>query len=548
MGFLSGLSLAKRLLLGFGVMLVLLAGMALLSLTRMNDLSATLERITGENAARNQAIGDLHRGIGSYVQALGDLGSADMVKGAELLTALKRVVANYDQAEQKLETLLPDDQAVRALFGDVRAKRNEARELIGIAEREAEGRGDTATAFHMRSQYASAIEKWSARQQAWATAVEVLGEWSHQADAALAAATNESAARTKFLIVGGGLMALLVGGFLALWIIRDTQRSISAAVEATARIADHDLSQPIITDRHDEIGGLLRGLERMRTNLHELASGVRAACDDITSASGEIAQGSMELSARTEKAATTLQSTVGTISQLTDSVNQTTESARSANALAGEANQVATRGGAVVTETVATMGEINGASQKIADIIAIIDGIAFQTNILALNAAVEAARAGEQGRGFAVVASEVRALAGRSAGAAREIKTLIQASLDKVRTGTSQVGLAGSTTNEIMDSVQRVSAMIDAIARQADQQLGDIAQTNQSVSQLDRDVQQNAALAEESAAASASLSDQAAQLARLVARFRLSADESVEALAEAEFGAGHDTRFDTDLA
>ena len=525
MGFLSGLSLAKRLLLGFGAMLVLLAGMALLSLMRMNDLSATLERITVENAARGQAISDLHRGIGSYVQALGDLGSADMTKGAELLKSLNRVVAGYDEAERKLDALLPDDPAVRALFADVTTKRSEARELLGIAAKEAEGRGDTATAFYMRSQYANAIEKWSARQQAWATAVGALGEWTQQADAALAAATNASAARTQLLIVGGGLVAVLVGSALALWIIRDTQRAIGAAVEATARIADHDLSRPIITERRDEIGGLLRGLEQMRTNLHELASGVRAACDDITAASGEIAQGSMELSARTEKAATTLQSTVGTISQLTDSVNQTTESARSANALAGDANQVANRGGAVVTEAVATMGEISGASKKIADIIAIIDGIAFQTNILALNAAVEAARAGEQGRGFAVVASEVRALAGRSAGAAREIKTLIEASLAKVQTGTSQVGLAGSTTNEIMESVQRVSAMIDAIAREADQQRGDIDQANQSVSQLDRDVQQNAALAEESAAASASLSEQAEQLARLVGKFRLSAEE-----------------------
>jgi len=525
MGFLSGMNLAKRLLLGFGAMLLLLAGMALLSLTRMNDLSATLERITVENAARNQAIGSLHRDIGNYVQALGDLASADMVQGAELLQKLNRVVADYRQAEQRLDTLLPEDNTVRGLFADVQAKGREARELIDIAIANAEGRGDTATAFYMRAEYAGAIEKWSARQQAWSASVDIVGEWSQQADASLAASTNRSAARTKLLIVGGGLLAVLLGGSLALWIIRDTQRAIGAAVEATARMADHDLSRPIVTDRRDEIGGLLRALEQMRTNLHELASGVREACDDITAASGEIAQGSMELSTRTEKAATTLQSTVGTIAQLTDSVNQTTESARSANELAGDANHVANRGGSVVAEAVATMGEISDASQKIADIIAIIDGIAFQTNILALNAAVEAARAGEQGRGFAVVASEVRALAGRSAGAAREIKTLIEASLDKVRTGTSQVGLAGSTTTEIMESVQRVSAMIDAIAGEADQQRGDIAQTNQSVAQLDRDVQQNAALAEESAAASASLSEQAEQLARLVGKFRLSADE-----------------------
>jgi CHASE3 domain sensor protein len=375
MGLMSAMSLATRLLLGFGAMLMLLVGMALLSLTRMNDLSATLERITVESAARNQAIGSLNQGIGGYVQAIGALGSTDLEQGPALLQNLNRVVAQYEEAEAKLEALLPGDAAVRRLFDDVKAKGRAAREVIGIATEKAEGRGDAATAFYIRSEYSGAIDRWNTLQQAWASSVAVLGNWSQQADADLAAATNESAARTQLLIVGGGLVTVLLGSALALWIIRDTQRAIGAAVEATARMADHDLSQPIVTDRGDEIGGLLRALEKMRTNLHDLAAGVRAACDDITAASGEIAQGSMELSARTEKAASTLQSTVGTIAQLTESVNQTTESARSANQLAADANQVANRGGAVVAEAVSTMGEINSASQKIADIIAIIDGL-----------------------------------------------------------------------------------------------------------------------------------------------------------------------------
>jgi len=230
MGLISGMSLAQRLLLGFGAMLLLLVGMALLSLTRMNDLSATLERITVESASRNQAIGSLNQGIGGYVQALGGLGSADLEQGAELLRKLNGVVAQYVEAERRLESLLPDDSAVRRLFDDVRAKGVAAREVIAIGIEKAEGRGDSATAFYIRAEYSGAIDKWNSLQQAWASAVAGLSDWSQKADAELAAATNASARHTQLLIVGGGLVTVLLGGTLALWIIRDTQRAIGAAV------------------------------------------------------------------------------------------------------------------------------------------------------------------------------------------------------------------------------------------------------------------------------------------------------------------------------
>jgi methyl-accepting chemotaxis protein len=255
--------------------------------------------------------------------------------------------------------------------------------------------------------------------------------------------------------------------------------------------------------------------------LHELAAGVRLASDGIDSASGEIAQGSMDLSSRTEETANTLQTTLDALSQVSASVAETTTAARSAHVLSGEASDVATRGGTVMSQVVTTMSEIDLAAHKIADIISIIDGIAFQTNILALNAAVEAARAGEQGRGFAVVATEVRALAGRSAGAAKEIKALIDASLEKVLSGSALVALAGQSTSEVTASVERVSGIIATIAGEAGQQVDRIAQANQFVSQLDEMAHQNAALAEQSAAAAASLRDQATDLSQLVSKFDL---------------------------
>jgi methyl-accepting chemotaxis protein len=292
-------------------------------------------------------------------------------------------------------------------------------------------------------------------------------------------------------------------------------------LDVATSIANNDLSRSIRSDRQDELGGLLRELEKMRFSLHHMVSQVRGSTESISTASAEIAVGNQDLSSRTEQTASNLQQAASSMDQLTGTVKQSADSARQANQLASSAAAVAARGGQVVSEVVSTMDEINTSSKKIADIISVIDGIAFQTNILALNAAVEAARAGEQGRGFAVVASEVRSLAGRSAEAAREIKGLIGASVAKVESGSRLVSNAGDTMAEIVSSVQRVSDIIGEITAAAAEQSEGIGQVNVSVIQLDQMTQQNAALVEQSAAAAESLKDQALRLSEVMGTFRL---------------------------
>ncbi|WP_205665183.1 Cache 3/Cache 2 fusion domain-containing protein [Caldimonas tepidiphila] len=322
------------------------------------------------------------------------------------------------------------------------------------------------------------------------------------------------------------LAAFIVAGASALTLglvlfLRRMLQPLGELGEQVARIGRGDLTQALDTGRRDEIGAITRTIERMRQDLLAKLGTVQSASDSIRTASGEIASGNQDLSARTEQAASSLQQTAASMEQLSGAMRQSADAARQARELAASASGVAVRGGDAVGQVVATMDEINVASRKIAEIIGVIDGIAFQTNILALNAAVEAARAGEQGRGFAVVAGEVRTLAQRSAQAAREIKTLIGASVERVESGTRQVQEAGATMGEIVASVRRVSDMIGEISAAATEQSDGVLQVNQAVGQLDRVTQQNAALVEEAAAAAGSLGEQARRLVDVVTTFRL---------------------------
>ena len=366
-----------------------------------------------------------------------------------------------------------------------------------------------------------ALQEHAGALAAYLQTIDRLLEASEQSSLAAADAMIAGASRAQWISAIAVAVVVALSALFGWLLRRSIVQPLREASEAAATVARGDLTVRVQTGRSDEIGQLLTALNKMVESLHYVVTEVRDSGESIHVASSEVAAGNTDLSARTEHAASNLQQTAASIAQLAQMVAANADSTRQANALAVNATEVASKGGAVVSQVVRTMEEINASSQKIADIVGIIDGIAFQTNILALNAAVEAARAGEQGRGFAVVASEVRALAGRSANAAREIKALISSSVEKVSDGAKLVVTAGSTMGDIVQSVERVTTLMSEINAASTEQSTQIGQVSQAVDQLDHMTQQNAALVEQGAAAAQSLQDQANRLAGAMGQFQL---------------------------
>ena len=511
---LNNLKIGVRLGLGFGAVLALLLAMAGVAYVHMVQTAQSMEVLTTSEKRAN-TVDEWQRKTQlnlTRVVAIAKAASQPEVE-AYFGPLVKETSKEISELQKTMEANTSTDTG-RALMAAIAQKREA---YVGLR---------TKLYEHVKAGDLPAAEAML-KEQMLPASVAYLGAMGEmqayertQADSQTTA-LRSSMAMSKNVLIGLTIASLCVGAGMAFVITRSVAAPVRQAVTAARVIASNDLSQRLDSSRRDELGDLLHALSDMQGSLQQVVGQVRSATDSIATASAEIATGGQDLSIRTEQAASNLQQTASSMEQLTATVRQSADSARQANQLAASAAEVAARGGNVVSQVVTTMDEINASSKKISDIIGVIDGIAFQTNILALNAAVEAARAGEQGRGFAVAASEVRSLAGRSAEAAKEIKSLIGASVERVQAGSRLVTDAGSTMTEIVISVQRVSDMIGEITAASSEQSDGIGQVNTAVAYLDQMTQQNAALVEESAAASESLKQQASTLTQVVSTFKL---------------------------
>jgi methyl-accepting chemotaxis protein len=529
MSFLNQLKIGSRLALGFAIVLVLLIVATVLSIWELHGVAEANRVLMEKPLTKERLVSDWNRNTFGAIRRTSAIAkSSDASLTSFFADDIKMTGEGSTKLQKAVGELLTSSQekALYAQIADTRSKYGKARDAV--VAKKAAGQAEEAERILTQQylplsvQYQEGLDKLLAMQR------DSIDAGSKAIQAAYARSVQ---AMTLLTILGVAL-----GLVCALLISRSIVRPLGMAARVAERVAQGDLTTRIAAraNARDEIGRLVLALKIMNDKLAQIVSEVRSGTDAIFTGATEISAGNTDLSSRTEQQAASLEETSASMQELSSTVKQNTENARQANQLAASASEVAIRGGSAVSEVVDTMQAISASSNKISEIVSVIDGIAFQTNILALNAAVEAARAGEQGKGFAVVAGEVRTLAQRSAQAAKEIKLLIEDSVGKVTMGSGQVERAGTTMQEIVASVKRVTDIMGEISAASEEQSTGIDQVNRAVTQMDEVTQQNAALVEQAAAAAGSLEEQAKQLVSVVSAFKLDgapASASVQRLA-----------------
>ena len=511
---LDRLNIKTRLVLGFSAMALLIALLGAVAILRVTAINDDFAAVMEDRYPKVVIAADIKAVNNEVAQALRNLfivSDPDDIKAQYDVIAgsSKRTNANMEKLEQTINT--EAGKAALAKLKQARADYRKPRDtVIELLKANRTEEAKIALLLDLRPKQAAYMERLD-------DMVKLQDSLMKEAGGTVGAAVQN----TKVAVASLLAAAVVLAFGMAFWIIRSVTRPIDEAVAIARGVSAGNLAMEFRADGTTETGLLLGALHQMKTRLASIVGDVRGNAEGVASASAQISQGNNDLSGRTEQQASALQQTAASMEQLSATVRQNADNASQADQLARSASTVAIQGGEVVGQVVETMKDINDSSKKVADIIGVIDSIAFQTNILALNAAVEAARAGEQGRGFAVVASEVRSLAQRSAEAAKEIKTLIAASVDRVDQGTALVDRAGVTMREVVASIRRVTDIVAEISAASTEQSSGVAQIGAAVSQLDQATQQNAALVEESAAAAESLRSQAHRLVDTVAVFRL---------------------------